>query len=211
MNTKENQTLEQKRAQFAYTVVKDIVDNQGIVDKGKFKSLVKKAPTLILTNGLGNTLAYLFSKGNNEHLALAYIIGVYIFRENEYTKIIFKPNDDSKFLKKSVLEFINLKKEIENLEKEIKDLKKEISNLKNNEHRNFNNFREKLKNKEDELKNKEKELKNKKKELYFFQNNMFNKLIFTDTQNYILATEETLRLLNWLKRFVEAMIESEEQ
>lgn len=33
----------------------------------KYKTLVKKLPTLILTNGLIATLTFLFSKGNKEH------------------------------------------------------------------------------------------------------------------------------------------------
>jgi len=84
-----SQTLEQKRASYSY----DCVDNiKNLPFAEKFKTLVKRTPTLILTNGLGNTLAFLFSKGKDEHIALAYIIGRYLFEENEYTEGIFGKN-----------------------------------------------------------------------------------------------------------------------
>lgn len=56
-------SLEQERARFAWDAV-------GKVDEKfekEYKSLVKKAPTLIMTNGLGNTLGYLKAKGRGHH------------------------------------------------------------------------------------------------------------------------------------------------
>jgi CRISPR-associated protein Cmr5 len=153
MSTK---TLEQTRAEFTYKCVEQIAnDDKDTIQKKKFKGLVKKTPTYILTNGLGNTLAFLFSKGNNEHLALAFIIGKYLFEINEYTQKIFNFSSD-------------------------------IFNIKLNEFVKDENFIGQL------------------------RNTLFQNLVFTDTEKYILATEETLRLLNWLKRFAEAMIEGEE-
>ncbi len=153
-----SQTLEQKRAEYSYRMV-DIIanDNSNTIPKDKFKTLVKKAPTLILTNGFGNFMAFLFSKGKNEHLALAYIIGRYLFEENEYTKGIFNLSDET-------------------FKENFESAKENLSNLKTS-----------------------------------MQNPIFKNLIFTDTDKYILATEETLRLLNWLRRFVEAMIEDEKE
>ena len=149
-----SQTLEQKRASYSY----DCVDNiKNLPFAEKFKTLVKRTPTLILTNGLGNTLAFLFSKGKDEHIALAYIIGRYLFEENEYTKGIFNLSDET-------------------FKENFESVKENLSNLKTS-----------------------------------MQNPIFKNLIFTDTDKYILATEETLRLLNWLKRFVEAMIEDKEE
>jgi CRISPR-associated protein Cmr5 len=151
-----SQTLEQSRAKYSYEMVEIIAnDKENTIDKNKFKSLVKKAPTLILTNGLGNTMAFLFSKGKNEHLALAYIIGRYLFKENEYTKGIFSLSDEA-------------------FKENFESVKENLSKIKTG-----------------------------------MQNPIFQNLVFTDTDKYILATEETLRLLNWLKRFVEAMIEDE--
>jgi len=147
------QTLEQKRAEFTFNSVNNIKDKKFA---GDFKNLVKKTPSYILTNGLGNTLAFFFSKKKNHHIALAYIISKYLFKENEYTSKIFN-------ISEPIFE-IELDSIIENdaLIKQLQDI-------------------------------------------------LFQKLVFTDTDTYILATEETLRLLNWLKRFVEAMIEGEEE
>ena len=145
-------TLEQTRAEYSYECVNSIKD---LDFASKFKTLVKKTPTLILTNGFGNTMAFLFSKGNPEHLALAYIIGRYLFEKNEYTKGIF-----------------NLSENIFN--KDLEEIIGQLSNLK-----------------------------------IEMQNSIFSKLVFTETDKYIVATEETLRLLNWLRRFVDAMIEDE--
>ncbi|HIE59801.1 MAG TPA: type III-B CRISPR module-associated protein Cmr5 [Hydrogenothermaceae bacterium] len=162
-----SQTLEQKRANFAYECVKDI---KNLYFKEKFKSLVKKTPILILTNGFGNTMAFLFSKGEYEHLTLAYIVGRYLFKVNEYTKEIFG--------KQNI--FNNDKNELFDLLKKLDKLKK------------------------DELI--KKEIDKVKMEM---QNIIFQNLIFTETDKYIIATEETLKFLNWLKKFTEAMIEVE--
>ncbi len=153
-----SKTLEQKRAEYSYKMV-DIIanDDSNTIPKEKFKTLVKKAPTLILTNGFGNFMAYIFSKGKNEHLALAYIIGKYLFEENEYTKEILNLTDET------------FKENFEDVKENLNDLKASM------------------------------------------QNPIFKNLVFTDTDKYILATEETLRLLNWLRRFVEAMIEDKKE
>lgn len=61
------QTLEQKRAAEAWSYVQYV--NEEIDDKGfkkDYRSLVLKLPSLILTNGLGQTLAFLKSKGKGE-------------------------------------------------------------------------------------------------------------------------------------------------
>ncbi len=52
-------TLEQKRAEFAYGKVKSV---KGKNFEGDYARYVKNAPALILTNGLGNTLAFYRSK-----------------------------------------------------------------------------------------------------------------------------------------------------
>lgn len=49
--------LENGRAEFAYKCV------EAIKTSSDYKSYVKKVPVLIQTNGLGNTLAYMVSKG----------------------------------------------------------------------------------------------------------------------------------------------------
>lgn len=61
------QTLEQKRAAEAWSCIQAVSED---IDSSKFKkeyrSIVMKLPTLILTNGLGQTLAFLKSKGKND-------------------------------------------------------------------------------------------------------------------------------------------------
>jgi len=60
-------SLEQDRAAFAWAAVKAVKDKNFEKD---YKSLVKKVPVLIMTNGLGNTLGYLKSKGKKHHKEL---------------------------------------------------------------------------------------------------------------------------------------------
>lgn len=57
------QTLEQRRASKAWEFVNEVKDDI----KSRYRSLALKAPVLILTNGLGQTLAFLKSKKENEH------------------------------------------------------------------------------------------------------------------------------------------------
>jgi len=236
------QTLEQERAEFSYDCVKEIASNtDDLIPKKKFKGLVKKTPTYILTNGLGNTIAFLFSKGKNEHLALAYIIGKYLFDKNQYTKNIFQADElfnepKEKFFNylKNLQELNRLKDEFKFKQKEINKLRKELENSNDEQkfrekistlekekiEEEFNKFLEKFKEEYSKFFDEEtvnngnienfnqglfiNSLKNK------MQNSLFKEVIFTNTDKYILATEETLRLLNWLRRFVEAMIEGEE-
>ena len=59
-------TIEQGRAKYAFEKVKGISDNTGDGSKKlkeNYKSAAKKLPVLIKTNGLGQTLAFLKSKG----------------------------------------------------------------------------------------------------------------------------------------------------
>lgn len=71
-------TLEQKRAEYAYKIVEKIKAQSHASD---FSSLVSKIPSYILTNGLGNTLAFLFSKGKEHHLVTAGLMADWILRK----------------------------------------------------------------------------------------------------------------------------------
>jgi len=51
-------TLEQDRANYAWNCIKKIKDH----NEEKYKSFVNKSSALVLTNGLGNTLAFYRSK-----------------------------------------------------------------------------------------------------------------------------------------------------
>ena len=56
-------SLEQERAKFAYEKVKSV---KGKGFEEEYARYVKSAPVLILTNGLGNTLAFYKSKSKKE-------------------------------------------------------------------------------------------------------------------------------------------------
>ena len=61
--------IEQGRAKYAFEKVKEISDNSEDGSerlKENYKSMAKKLPVLIKTNGLGQTLAFLKSKGEKE-------------------------------------------------------------------------------------------------------------------------------------------------
>ncbi|WP_029521648.1 type III-B CRISPR module-associated protein Cmr5 [Persephonella sp. KM09-Lau-8] len=138
-----NQTLEQKRANYAFRMIQTVIDKDY---EKEFSSLISKLPTLILTNGLGNTLSFLFSKGKEYHLLTIAILTNWLFNESDLKVIKGKFQDEW----------------FDNLEK-LKD-KENIANI-------------------------------------------LNPIVLeANTEEYIFATEETLRLLNWLRRFSEAML-----
>jgi len=60
-------TLEQKRAQFAWLYAESGIGAAG----EKYRNLAKGAPALIMNNGLMQTLAFLNSKNERHHQALA--------------------------------------------------------------------------------------------------------------------------------------------
>jgi len=57
-------SLEQERARYAWDCINEVIAQKNI--EGKYSSYVKRAPTLIQTNGLGNTLAFYSSKKKDE-------------------------------------------------------------------------------------------------------------------------------------------------
>lgn len=66
-------TLGQIRANYAWNCIKKIKDLDKEQIEKKYKSFVKKSSALLLTNGLGNTLAFYQSKlGGNAAEAEAY-------------------------------------------------------------------------------------------------------------------------------------------
>jgi len=58
--------IEKERAIFAYKKVDEAVANQGI-KQSEYKSYCKKIPSLIQTNGLSATFAFIFSKNNTTY------------------------------------------------------------------------------------------------------------------------------------------------
>ena len=67
MNKKENSLnkLEQGRAEFAYRCVKNAVELLDEKKKKEYRSYSKKIPTMILSNGLGQTLAFVKAKAKD--------------------------------------------------------------------------------------------------------------------------------------------------
>jgi CRISPR-associated protein Cmr5 len=59
-------TLTQERAQKAWEFVKEINSFFSLEKKKNYNSWAQKVPALILTNGLGQTLAFLKAKGKND-------------------------------------------------------------------------------------------------------------------------------------------------
>lgn len=76
-------TLEQKRSEYAFKVVDKVKDEAYAFE---FSTLIAKMPFYMLTNGLGNTIAFLFSKGKEHHLIVAALIADWILRINKLNR-----------------------------------------------------------------------------------------------------------------------------
>jgi len=127
-------TLEQERSSYAFECISKIKGKNFEKDAS---SLIAKLGTLILTNGLGNTLAFLFSKAKDHHLETIVIISNWLYKLEGRKEEIKKDNVQQKIdqiMKKFVLD--------------------------------------------------------------------------VDVEKYMYYTDETLRLINWLRRFSDAMLES---
>lgn len=76
------QTLEQRRAEQAYTDVKQIDDARNTSLQKGYSSLARKAPAMIQSNGLGQTLAFLRAKAGHkqqgEHWLLYHHLSTWI-------------------------------------------------------------------------------------------------------------------------------------
>lgn len=72
------QTKEQERAKQAWVDIRE-VKGQGY--EGKYGSLARKFPVLVLTNGLGHALAFLRAKGKEHHQNLYRHFSVWVTSE----------------------------------------------------------------------------------------------------------------------------------
>ena len=127
-------TLEQERSNYAFECISKIKGKNFEKDASY---LIAKLGTLILTNGLGNTLASLFSKAKNHHLETIVIISNWLYKLEGHNKEV-----------------------------------------------NSGNVKEKI----DQI--------------------MGDFVLDVDVEKYMYYTDETLRLINWLRRFSDAMLES---
>jgi len=123
-------TLEQERSNYAFECISEIKKEKDKNFEKNASSLIAKLGTLILTNGLGNTLAFLFSKAKDHHLETIAIISNWLYK-------------------------------LEGQNKEVK-----IDQI------------------------------------------MRDFVLDVDVEKYMYYTDETLRLINWLRRFSDAMLES---
>ena len=125
--------IENGRAAFAFAKVKQAVHDNN-VDQDKLRSFIKKMPTMIQVNGLGQTLAFYYSKRN---------------KEKEH-KVVYDMMNEWLVVRNEVQLFEQAHQQIELVEN--------IINL--------------------------------------------------NSREYKIATAETLAILNWMRRFVEGMVET---
>jgi CRISPR-associated protein Cmr5 len=74
------QSLEQKRAQAAWTAVKNVSEK-----KKEYKALANNAPADIQINGLGQTLAFWRAKGKGEHKAIYSAVSDWVTKQLKAT------------------------------------------------------------------------------------------------------------------------------
>lgn len=80
--------IEQERAQAAWEAVAAFKSRHNKDERDRYAALAKKFPMMVLTNGLGQTLAFLRAKGKTEHQALYHDFSAWV------SKQIYQRNDD---------------------------------------------------------------------------------------------------------------------
>jgi len=139
-----NRDLDRKRAEFAYNCVKKFVEKNDEDKQKKYRGYIRNTPTMILNNGFGGTLAFIFSKR-------------------------FKSDGDVYiYISKNIYNWFN------------KEENRYLLKLKNG--KNINDLEELI-------------------------NILLEDLNLSE---YRMATNEILTLFVWLKRFVDGMIEGED-
>lgn len=136
------QSMDQKRSNYAFEKISAIKNKNNKDLEKKVSSLISKLATLILTNGLGNTVAFLFAKGKPEHHEVVYILSDWLINNSDLGK---------------------------------KNLKLNPGNIKDN-----------------------------------IQPILESLITKASVEEYIYYTDESLRLVNWLRRFSDAMLEKGE-
>jgi CRISPR-associated protein Cmr5 len=103
------QTMEQKRAQAAWA---DVLEVKADPNKfqSEYQSLVQGAPADVLTNGLGQTLAFLKAKGKGEHQALLKHLNQWVCpwmgwaQEDDLLRKLTEPNSGSDVYRRATAE-----------------------------------------------------------------------------------------------------------
>ncbi len=87
--------LEKGRAEFAYERVKDAISKLNAKQQKEYRSYVRKIPTMILTNGLGQTLAFVKAKSEkgNAYELIYEQLTAYL-RSNSTARISMPPGEN---------------------------------------------------------------------------------------------------------------------
>lgn len=138
------QSMEQKRSNYAFEKIQNIKNKNNKELEKKVSTIIGKLASLILTNGLGNTLAFLFAKGKPEHLEVIYMLSDWLINHSDLGKKNLKINSNGR------------------IDEEIK--------------KNTHPIIETL-------------------------------ITKASVEEYIYYTDESIRLINWLRRFSDALLE----
>lgn len=100
MNNKETiiNKLEKGRAEFAYECMMEIV-NTTDEKKKEYRSYIRRLPTMILTNGLGQALAFVVAKSENGNAYELIYKQLTNYMKSKYITKIQMPQDEKEFLK----------------------------------------------------------------------------------------------------------------
>lgn len=106
------QTKQQKRAEFA---LKELEEFKGKGVPSNYATFIVGMPNMILSNGLGQTLAFLKAKSSKEERSFVFkVLKTYLC--NEYSSAFQKGLDDFPFLKKlnelDQSEYIEMQEEV---------------------------------------------------------------------------------------------------
>lgn len=116
------QTRDQERAKQAW---QDVQAAKAKPCKAKYGPLVKKIPSYILTNGLGQTLAFLLAKGKNdpgkEHFLLYQHISYWVNKDNNLiSKVQATDSVTYRYLTAETLAYLNWLKRFAEADPELK-------------------------------------------------------------------------------------------
>lgn len=94
--TLENQRvkIENGRADYAYNIVANTIQKNSPEKNSEYRSYIKKLPSIIQVNGLGQALAFCFSKGGEYKRIYDQIYGWLKINNKEYF-----PNENEEFVK----------------------------------------------------------------------------------------------------------------
>lgn len=112
------ENIEHERAKEAWACVDYVNSEESDKFKKEYRSIVMKSPTMIITNGLGQTLAFLKSKGKNDESKpeekLCKDIERWLDKRVQWTaegglmeRVISLPNDKFRYATAETLSFLS--------------------------------------------------------------------------------------------------------